>query len=65
MGQYNHAFTVAFSVLSNNPKGEDVTPEMFKAALTKRMKDLDEHDEWEEAVGGPFDSYFDEDSPCV
>ena len=65
MGQYNHAYTVAFSVLSNKPQGEDVTPVMFRDALTRRMKDLDDNNEREEAVGGPFDSYFDEDSPCV
>lgn len=65
MGQYNHAYTIAFSVVSNEPQGEDVTANMLRDALIRRMKDVDDNNEWEEAVGGPYDSYFDEDSPCV
>lgn len=65
MAQYNHAYTIAFSVVSNESQGEDVTAAMLRDALIRRMKDLDGNNEWEEAAGGPYDSYFDEDSPCV
>lgn len=57
MPKYNHAYTVAFSLDSDHPDGEDVTPDMLRTALLKRMVDLDENREWEEAVGAPFDSY--------
>lgn len=55
---YNHAFAVAFSVGgSTSEDGSDVTPAQLKAALLKRVADLDAHDEWREAVGAPGDTY--------
>lgn len=41
MPQYNHAYDIAFEVVSGNENGDDVTPEMLKAALMKRIQDLD------------------------
>jgi hypothetical protein len=57
MPRYNHAFDVAFSLVSNDPEGLDVTPAMLRAALLRRIADLDANDQWEEAVGAPFDTY--------
>ena len=63
MPKYNHAYTVAFSLESDHPEGEDVTADMIRVALLRRIADLDEHGELVEAVGGPFDSY--EKAPAV
>jgi hypothetical protein len=57
--KFNHAFTLAFSVVSQDPKGEDVTAEMLRAALQKRIEDLDSEGDlaWYEASDAPFDTY--------
>ena len=62
MAQYNHAYTIAFSVISNDPDGKDVTPAMLKAALLRRIAALDaastpEWSEWIEACECPYDTY--------
>jgi hypothetical protein len=60
MKRYNHAYELAFSVVSNDPEGLDVTPEMFRAALLRRIAQLDAeeaHGGWEQACGAPFDTY--------
>lgn len=62
MPRYNHAYTVAFSLNSDHPDGEDVTPEMLRVALLRRIIQLDEDGEWEEAVGAPYDTYENEES---
>jgi hypothetical protein len=55
---YNHAFTVAFSVSgSQDPNGEDITDEAFYLALRQRCEDLYRHGEFKEAVGAPWDTY--------
>lgn len=56
---YNHLFSVAFSVTgSAHPKGEDVTPQQFRAAVLRRLEQLtDNADEWFEAVGAPHDTF--------
>ena len=48
MTKFNHAFDIAFSVISGDPDGEDITPAMFRAALLERIEQLD----LEEAHGG-------------
>lgn len=61
--RYNHAYDVAFSVVSNDPEGLDVTPVMFRAALMRRIKQLDAEAAvggWEEACGAPYDTYEEE-----
>lgn len=55
--KYNHAYTLAFSLESSQENGGDVTPTMMKKALEQRIRDLDQNEEWEEAVGCPYDSY--------
>lgn len=57
MPRYNHAYDLAFSLVSNHERGDDVTPEMFRAALVARMEDLDASNAWGEALGCPFDTY--------
>lgn len=55
--RYNHAFTVAFEVESDHESGEDVTQDMLRTALLRRMDTLDEENSWVEATGCPFDTY--------
>ncbi|MGW8138491.1 hypothetical protein ACWGNZ_23130 (plasmid) [Sphingomonas zeae] len=58
MARYNHAYTLAFSLVSNDDKGHDVDARQLKAALLARIEDLDTEDTWIEATGAPFDSYL-------
>lgn len=57
--KYNHAYTIAFSLESNHPTGDDVTPDTYRTALLNRIKDLDESDEWAEVACNdmPYDTY--------
>ncbi len=56
--KYNHAYTIAFSLESNHPTGDDVTPDMFRTALLNRVKDLDSSNEWGEVASEyPYDTY--------
>ena len=58
--RYNHAYELAFSLNSNDPEGLDVTPDMFREALLRRIAQLDAeeaHGGWEQACGAPFDTY--------
>jgi hypothetical protein len=62
---YNHAFTIAFSVDTNN-EGDKVTASELIEALEKRLKDLIENgDEIIEAVGLPYDSYENDVAPSM
>lgn len=49
--KYNHACDLAFEVLSNNEHGEDLTPDMYRLALKKRIDELDRTNTWDEAIG--------------
>ena len=55
--KYNHAFDIAFSVISDNENGEDITSEQFAAAIRKRVDELLASGEMLEAIGAPFDTY--------
>jgi len=55
--KYNHAVSLAFEVISNDPNGEDFTPALLREALLKRMVNLDTGTEWIEAVGLPYDTH--------
>lgn len=57
MTRYNHMYTIAYSLVSEHEHGDDVTPAMHRAALEKRMDAVDEADVWDQAVGGPEDTY--------
>ena len=48
--KYNHAADLAFEVLSNDEQGNDITPEMLRAALKKRVNELDRTNTWREAI---------------
>jgi hypothetical protein len=55
--KYNHAFDIAFSVVSEHPTGEDVTAEQVREALIKRVIQAYDSGELLEAIGAPFDTY--------
>jgi hypothetical protein len=60
MARYNHVYDMAFSVVSDTPDGSDVTQAMLRAALFKRIHDIDAEAEFggmEQACGGPYDTY--------
>ena len=54
--RYDHAFTIAFSLVSSDPSGRDVTPAQLRAAILTRLATLSDN-ELIEAVGAPYDSY--------
>ena len=56
MDKYNHAFDIAFVVISNKKDGSDVTATMLKDALRDRIINTDD-DEIIESCGRPFDTY--------
>ena len=63
MTQYNHVYDMAFSVVSDTPDGSDVTQAMLRAALIRRIEQLDAEAEFggmEQACGGPYDTYEEE-----
>ena len=55
--KYNHAVTLAFEVISDDPNGEDFTPAILREALLRRMVNLDIGNEWVEAIGAPHDTH--------
>jgi hypothetical protein len=57
MTRYNHAFDIAFEVISYEEDGSDVTAEMLADALRDRIDSLFDNDEMIEACGCPFDTY--------
>lgn len=56
VARYDHAFTIAFSLVSSDPSGRDVTPAELGAAILTRLATLSDT-ELIEAVGAPYDSY--------
>ena len=48
--RYNHAVDIAFEVISNDEQGEDITPDMLREALQKRVDELDRTNNWLAAV---------------
>jgi hypothetical protein len=42
MSKFNHLFDIAFSLDSDSEDASDVTPAMLRAALLRRIADLDE-----------------------
>ena len=53
--KYSHAFSIGFEIDSNHEWGDDVTPAQLRAAIQRRLDDLQD-DELREAVGEPFDT---------
>lgn len=56
MTKYNHAYTLAFSLVNRNAEGEASDAEIT-IALLQRIALLLEAGQLQEAVGPPFDSY--------
>jgi hypothetical protein len=56
--KYNHACDIAFEVISNNEHGKDLTPDMYRIALKKRIDELDRTNTWDEAIS-IFDTHED------
>ncbi len=56
--KYNHAFTLAFSVESDN-SGKNITSEELIAGILSRISTIISHDisEIVEACGEPFDTF--------
>lgn len=53
--RFNHAYTIAFEVLSDDENGEDVSAAKLRRALRKRLRELNDK-EMIEACGAPFDT---------
>lgn len=53
---FDHAMTIAFSLRSEHPSGEDLTAQQIRNALFQRLTSLND-DELVEATGAPFDTY--------
>lgn len=53
---YNHAYDIGFEVCSADKDAEDVTPQMLRAALIKRILSMSDT-EIGEACGAPFDTF--------
>jgi len=61
--RYNHAFTLAFSLETDN-EGDKVTEEELLQAIKKRIRDLEKVEgEIIEACGLPFDTYENPEYP--
>lgn len=61
MTKYNHAYDIAFEVVSEKEDGSDITAEMLSKAIALRCLTLMQNNEMLEAVGCPFDTYEMED----
>ncbi len=60
MTEYNHAYSLGFSLEGSfDPNGRDVTEEMLRAAILKRIKDLDQEGPYAfiNACDAPWDTY--------
>lgn len=62
MPRYNHACSIAFEVISDDPDGNDITPAMLKTALERRIQDVFvDSGEWAEACLPPYDTHEEPD----
>jgi hypothetical protein len=59
MKKYNHTYTLGFSIDSDNA-GENVTQKELLLGIAKRLADLIEYGEAEEACGLPLETYRNE-----
>jgi hypothetical protein len=61
MKKYNHAYSLGFAVNTDRDAQQAVNKEEIINALLERIVNLNEHDEWDEALGAPFDTYENEE----
>lgn len=54
--KFNHAYDLAFEVISFKEDASDVTPTKLRRALRKRLRDMSDND-LDEACGAPFDTF--------
>lgn len=58
MTTYNHAFSLAFEIGgSTDPDGGDITAEMIRKAITRRITEISDDELVLEAVGCPWDTH--------
>jgi hypothetical protein len=58
MATHNHAFSIAFEIGGSvDREGKDVTADMIRAAIAKRLASLSDEHLVREACGGPWDTY--------
>ena len=59
MTKYNHAFDIAFEVVSEDESGENIPRDVMLAALLRRVADITEYDNanFEAVFDMPFDTY--------
>lgn len=64
MGKFNHAFDIAFEVVSDKADASDVTADMLRTALYRRIETLDSEGDllWHEAVDR-FDTFEETPEP--
>ena len=55
--KYNHAFSVCFSIESEDPEGCDLTAEQIRDAIMRRVRMAYESKDLHEAIGAPYDTY--------
>lgn len=55
MSQYNHVFSLAFSLNTNDEEGLDIDPGAIRAAIQHRLDSLTD-EELPEAIGAPEDT---------
>ena len=54
---FQHTYAIVFPVSSSaTPDASDVTPAVFRKALFDRLKEIDAHGEWDEAIAKPYDT---------
>jgi len=57
--RYNHLYFVGFTVISNEEDGSDVTADLLRQELERRIEQLDSDGDlaWLDACDGPNDTY--------
>ena len=50
MTTYNHGCSLGFEVISKSENGEDITPDMYRIAIKKRIDLLDQTNSWDMAI---------------
>jgi len=57
MKKYNHAYSICFSVNTDRPADAAINHNEILTAMLKRISDVIEHNELDEAIGLPLDTY--------
>jgi len=61
MKRYNHAYTIAFEVITEHDS-KNVTKEELIVGLLRRVANVIENDEILDATDAPYDSFEEEDN---